>query len=170
MKNLIIVIIGAILVSLFVGSKDYVIIPSTSIRLRVIAASNSVNDQNDKIIVKSALESTIKKMNLSKNYGEVDEYISKNKDSIDASIRNIVDTKERNIPFTSNYGYNYFPEKEWNGVIYPSGVYKSYVVTIGSGEGDNWWCVLYPPICLLDDDNDKYEYRSIIKEIITQYN
>ena len=170
MKNIIIIIIGAVLVSLYVNNKDYVMIPSTSIRLRVIAASNSIKDQNDKIIVKSALEETINKLKLSKNYDSVDHYMENNKEIIDEKIKKLVNEKNKNISFTSNYGYNYFPEKEWKGVKYPSGNYKSYVITIGNGEGENWWCVMYPPICLLDNEMEDYQYRSLIKDILNKYN
>ena len=167
MKNLFIIIILAVIVSVFISDKDYVMIPSTSIRMRVIAASNSEVDQNNKLIVKSALEETIKNLDLPKNFEEADEYINSNKDNIDNSIKKLVN--HESITFKSNYGYNYFPQKEWNGVVYPSGNYKSYVVTIGNGEGENWWCVMYPPLCLLDD-KDEYTYRSLIKEVLGQYN
>ena len=170
MKQLLVIIIGAILVSLFVNKNDYVMIPSTSIRMRVIAASNSKQDQNDKIIVKSALEETIKDWSNFSNYDEVDNYFKDNKQNIDSKIKDIVKKSNQKISFTSNYGYNYFPEKEFNRVLYPSGYYKSYVITIGNGEGENWWCVMFPPLCLIDSNNDEYTYRSLIKDVLTQYN
>ena len=170
MKNIIILIIGAVLVSIFVNNKDYIMIPSTSIRLRVIAASDNEKDQKDKIVVKSALEETIGNLKLSNEYSSVDYYMESNKEIIDQNIKKIVNKNTQNISFTSNYGYNYFPEKEWKGVVYPSGYYKSYVVTIGNGEGENWWCVMYPPICLLDNEMEDYQYRSLIKDILNKYN
>ena len=167
MKNLFIIIILAVIVSIFISDKDYVMIPATSIRMRVIAASNSDDDQKDKLIVKSALEETIKNLDIPKSFEEADEYINSNRDYIDENIRKL--TNKNNVKFKSNYGYNYFPQKEWKGIVYPSGNYKSYVITIGSGEGENWWCVMYPPLCLLDDE-DEYTYRSLIKEVLGQYN
>ena len=169
MKNLIFLIAGAVLIIICINNKNYVMIPSTSIRMRVIAASNSSEDQANKWIVKSALEEVIKKIDVT-DYNSVDEYIMENKDIIDSNINEVLTLKHKNISFTSNYGYNYFPEKEWKGVVYPSGNYKSYVITIGSGLGENWWCVLYPPLCLLDSNESEYTYRSLIKDALTQYN
>ena len=170
MKNLIIIILGAVFISICVNNKDYVEIPSTSIRMRVIAASNRDEDQRDKLIVKSALEEVVKGLDISKNYNALDHYFEDNKSSIDDEIKEIITSKQKNISFTSNYGYNYFPEKEWKGVVYPSGNYKSYVITIGEGLGENWWCVMYPPLCLIDNKSDEYTYRSLIKDVLAQYN
>ena len=72
--------------------------------------------------------------------------------------------------YSSNFGYNYFPEKEFKGLNYKSGYYKSFVVTLDEGEGENWWCVLYPPLCLVDENKDDYEYHSLIKDTILKYN
>lgn len=170
MKNIVIIVIGTILVSLYVNNKDYVMIPATSIRMRVIAASNGVKDQNEKLIVKSALEETINNLKIPDTYNSVDSYMQDNKELIDESIRKKIKSDNYNISFSSNYGYNYFPEKTWKNVVYPSGNYKSYVITIGEGKGENWWCVMYPPLCLLDEDKNDFEYRSLIKDILSQYN
>ena len=67
---------------------------------------------------------------------------------------------------------NYFPKKEYDGVVYPDGNYESLVITIGDGLGDNWWCVLFPPLCLLDaEDNNtgNIEYKSYVKEVIEKF-
>ena len=74
--------------------------------------------------------------------------------------------------FQVNYGYNYFPEKKYKGITYNEGFYESLVITLGEAEGDNWWCVLFPPLCLMEEDEEKIEeveYKSFIKEIIDKY-
>ena len=71
-----------------------------------------------------------------------------------------------------NYGMNYFPEKTYKGVKYKEGEYESLVVTLGKGEGNNFWCVLFPPLCLLEaeeDDTNEVEYTSFVKELIDKY-
>ena len=71
---------------------------------------------------------------------------------------------------TINFGDNYFPEKEYKDVIYEEGKYESLVVTLGNGEGDNWWCVLFPPICTLEvEENKDIEYKFFVKEIFEKY-
>ena len=68
-----------------------------------------------------------------------------------------------------NFGDNYFPEKDYKGVHYDEGAYESLVVTIGEGEGDNWWCVLFPPLCLLeaeDSDTSDVEYQFFVTKML----
>ena len=51
-------------------------------------------------------------------------------------------------------------------------MYESLVITLGTGEGDNWWCVLFPPLCLVEADENTTsdaEYTFFIKEIIDKY-
>jgi len=49
-------------------------------------------------------------------------------------------------------------------------LYESLLVTLGSGKGDNWWCVLFPPLCLLEaEESDKIEYKFFVQELIEKY-
>ena len=79
------------------------------------------------------------------------------------------------IDFGSNtikYGFNHFPKKKYKGVTYKEGNYESLVITLGSGNGDNFWCVLLPPLCLLEgDDNSSsnIEYKFFVKDLIDKY-
>jgi stage II sporulation protein R len=76
------------------------------------------------------------------------------------------------MDYNLNYGDNYFPEKSYKGVKYPSGTYESLVVTLGSGKGENWWCVLYPPLCMMDNKEsnlNNVEYASFIEELFNKY-
>ena len=43
-----------------------------------------------------------------------------------------------------------FPVRKYGNVVYPQGDYESLLVTIGSGQGQNWWCVMFPPLCFVD--------------------
>ena len=47
-----------------------------------------------------------------------------------------------------NYGKNYFPEKNYKGITYEAGEYESLVISLGEAEGNNWWCVMYPALCI----------------------
>ena len=56
-------------------------------------------------------------------------------------------------------------------IKYKEGNYESLVVTLGDGSGDNFWCVLFPPLCLLEaeDTNNEVEYKFFVKELIDKY-
>ena len=86
------------------------------------------------------------------------------------TIENIVN--KYGVVHTISLGKNYFPEKEYEGVKIPSGEYESLVITLGSGKGENWWCVMFPPLCLLeakDNNTENVEYKFFVQEILEKY-
>ena len=143
-----------------------IIIPDTAIRLRVIPNSNTSLDQNMKSQVKKYLEQdTYKKLENINNINDARKIINNNLDNIDKSINNIFKKNNYNMDYNINFGYNYFPEKEYKQVKYKEGYYESIVITIGDGKGDNWWCVLFPNLCLVDlENNEQIEYKSWVAE------
>ncbi len=60
-----------------------------------------------------------------------------------------------------------FPTRVYGEYILPAGEYSALIVNLGSGKGDNWWCVVYPPLCFSGGTN--VIYKSKIKEIITRF-
>lgn len=171
MKKLLVLLLLAGIITYVSNINEYVEIPSTSIRMRVIANSDKKEDQENKQIIKSALEKKIYEIIKNDNNTEdVENSLVMNKENIDNEISKTINENNMNISFTSNYGINYFPSKEFKGLTYKSGNYKSFVVTLGEGNGENWWCVMYPPLCLVDEKKNAYEYHYLIKDIINQYN
>lgn len=61
-----------------------------------------------------------------------------------------------------------FPTRVYGDVTLEAGVYDALIIELGSGTGDNWWCVIYPPLCFTAANAD-VEYRSLIKEIIDKF-
>ena len=62
-----------------------------------------------------------------------------------------------------------FPTRIYDGYTLPSGRYMALIVELGSGKGDNWWCVVYPPLCFAADNGQAVIYKSKIKEIIENW-
>ena len=65
-----------------------------------------------------------------------------------------------------------FPERTYQDLTLPSGVYDALIVELGSGKGQNWWCVVYPPLCFVNYDADGSQgivYRSKLLEIIRNF-
>ena len=148
-----------------------VVIPEEAIRIRIIANSNSEYDQHIKKEVKNSLENNIYEM--LKNSQSIEEsrnIINNNLSKIDSGIKRTLQLLNNDTNYTVNFGLNYFPPKEYKGVKYNEGYYESLVVTLGKGEGDNWWCVLFPPLCLLEaQESTEVEYKSYVKELIDKY-
>lgn len=152
---------------------DEIIIPDEAIRFRVVAESNTKEDQETKTIVKEALEKDLD--TLLKDSASIDEtrsILKENQNHFESLVERTLLTNKINTTYKVNFGINYFPEKNYKGVIYEEGYYESLVVTLGSGNGENWWCVLFPPLCLMDGvetNTDEVEYKSFVKEMIDKY-
>lgn len=171
MKKIVIVLtlITILLIYTEVKSEE-TIIPDTSIRLRVIPNSNSTLDQNMKIKVKEYLEKNT--YEILRNETEIEKarkLIKQNIPTLEENINKIFKENNYNLEYNINYGYNYFPEKEYRGIKYEEGNYESIVISIGKAEGDNWWCVLFPNLCLIDLENtEDKEYKSWVIETINK--
>ena len=157
-----------IIISIFIGMLVYqknneIVIPTDAIRVRIIANSNSINDLYEKKELKEEIKNDLYNLvNMANSSYEAGNIINNNLDL----INKLVSSKTKD--YKLEYGLNYFPKKIYKGVIYPEGNYNSVVITLGKGLGDNWWCVLYPPICLLEDNDNtsNVEYRLLVSEIL----
>ncbi len=155
---------------LILGNVSALVIPEDALRIRVIPHSNDEDDVEIKNDVKEILENDI--YSLLKDVEDVNEaknIILDNINYFESSVSDLFDLNEYNLDFSINYGLNYFPAKEYKGVIYNEGYYESLVVTIGEGLGDNWWCVLFPPLCLIEDDKSEIEYTTYVQELVEKY-
>ena len=161
----IIILLSIISFVFIISNHDEIVIPKSSIRFRIIANSDSLKDQNEKIKIKEDLiKNIIPEITSSNN-------IQESRIAIENSIPKINNSlKKYNIKYNIDFGQNYFPSKDLNGISYPSGNYESLVIILGDGIGKNWWCVLYPPLCLVENNNsNNIQYKSLIKEIITKH-
>ena len=85
-------------------------------------------------------------------------------------IEKVLEINDYPLLFDIKYGLNYFPQKRFKGVTYNEGYYESLVVTLGEGLGENWWCVLFPPLCLIEaSDSTDIEYTTMVKEVLNKY-
>ena len=169
-----IIVVAAVIVCILSTLKSGAItIPKESIRFRVIANSNTQNDQNIKKEVVKNLESELRKIELvPKDILSTRTMIKRSIPTLEKSVENTLNKLNVQQDYSINYGMNYFPQKESNNVIYEEGEYESVVIKLGEGKGDNFWCVLFPPLCLLEGEegnNDDVEYTSFIKELINKY-
>ena len=167
-RKIFLIIFGLIIVSVYSQNQTEILIPDSSIRLRVIPNSNEAKDINIKEQVKDYLETDI--YTLLKDTQDIDSartILNNNIPNIENNIDNIFKDNNYSIPYKINFGYNYFPEKTYKGNTYEEGEYESLVIYIGESNGDNWWCVLFPNYCLIETNKDT-EYKSYFKELINK--
>ena len=169
MKKIIIPLILLIFIS-NIKASEYKI-PEEAIRFIVIANSNSKYDQDIKYKVRDKVQ--LKLYNLlkdTKGIKNARNIINDNLNDIDNIVKNTLKEENYNKDYNINFGNNYFPEKTYKGITYPEGYYESLVVTLGEGKGNNWWCVLFPPLCIVEaEESTKVEYKFFIKELIDKY-
>ncbi|MBQ8519389.1 MAG: stage II sporulation protein R [Agathobacter sp.] len=123
-------------------------IASKILRFHVLANSNSNEDQEVKEKVRDAVGSYLQPLL------EEAESLEETKQIVGKNIRDIIIVAENTL--TEN-GYDYevtaritrtdFPEKSYGAYTFPKGEYEALQIVIGEGEGQNWWCVLYPNMC-----------------------
>lgn len=174
MKKIIVLILSVIsLVYVINNYKEENIIPDEAIRFRVVANSNSVYDQNIKIQVRNTVQNEVLKLiNGSESLENTRKILKEHQKELSEIVNNKLKELNYKENYSINYGYNYFPRKKYKGVTYKEGNYESLVITLGEGKGDNFWCVLFPPLCLLeaeDNSSSDVEYKFFIKEIIDKY-
>ena len=175
MKKTIIGVIGFILlIGLFTGIKNESVqavgtvekLSEKIIRFHVLANSDSNEDQELKLKVRDA----------------VIEFVSpnlKNSKSIEESREILLALKEKVIELAEKIikeeGYNYsvdvelamtnFPVKTYGNITLPQGEYEAFRVLIGEAKGQNWWCVMFPPLCFIDMTKGQISYKESEKEL-----
>ena len=172
MKKIIILIV--ILVGIIsLTKRDSLTIPKEAIRFRVIANSDTKEDQDIKLEVKETVEQNLYSALLkAENIDSARSIITKNIPEIENTVNNTLLNNNFNYGSKVNFGNNYFPVKEFKGITYNQGNYESLVITLGKGAGNNWWCVLFPPLCLLEaeeSDTNEVEYQFFVKKLIDKY-
>ena len=155
-----------IIVMILVISKPRYDLSGDMVRFRVIPNSNSSKDILIKEKVVNELSTLLFKD--ANNINETRNNVVNNLDKINNSIDKVFSENNYNLKYKVKYGMNYFPSKEYNDIRFEAGNYESLVVEIGEAKGNNYWCILYPPLCMVDYEKDtKIEYKSKIMEILS---
>lgn len=144
-------------------------------RLHVIANSNTQQDQDVKLKVRDRIIEYLDDLDGAKNKEEAIDYVSKELKGIEAVAEDELQKNGCSYSVQAMVGRYDFPDKDYAGVTMPAGEYDALRVVLGEGEGDNWWCVVFPPFCfveLLDatdpQDNQKgVEYESFFYNLLS---
>ncbi|HHT96794.1 MAG TPA: stage II sporulation protein R [Clostridiales bacterium] len=168
-----IIVFVLFMTSVFVHSSNLKAVPiqenisNKIIRFHVIANSDYDYDQALKLKIKTELNKTLTPYLI--NIDNIDDARNTLQDLIP-----LINETASKIVYESGYDYSvnvlldssYFPVKSYGNFTFPAGVYESLKVNIGNADGKNWWCVMFPPLCLVDetysvvpkDSEDKLKY------------
>ena len=167
-----------ILLSLFIliSAISYVDAVSNNIadsvfRLHVIANSDSKEDQELKLKVRDELLSymnIISKDSTSKQ--EAMQIANKHKEEFTQIAEKVIKENGYNYTVNVQIGKADFPTKYYGDITLPAGTYDALKVQIGEAKGQNWWCVMFPPLCFVDvstgivPDNSKQELKQSLDD------
>lgn len=119
------------------------------IRLHVVAASDSEEDQRLKLQVRDAvIENLQTEMNTFSDAAAAQEYLKEQLPQIKEIAEDVLETAGVEDAVTVTLGEECFPTRRYDTFSLPAGVYESLKITIGKGQGQNWWCVVFPSLCL----------------------
>lgn len=145
-------------------------IKSNVIRFHVLANSDSDEDQQLKIYVKdSILEKYKDELLENDTREEAIAFFLDNMQDIENYANDLVQEQGYDYPVTCELAYTDFPTKQYNDIKLPAGEYLAFRVLIGAHEGQNFWCVLYPPLCYVDavDQDNFSDAKNELKENIS---
>lgn len=126
------------------------------IRLHVIANSNSVEDQTLKLKVRDGIIAYMNDQDDLKTVAETREFLKNDMKRLETIADGIIAAEGRNYTAKANIGIRYIPEKTYGDITFPAGNYEAVNIVLGDGKGANWWCVLFPPLCLLEEGTDTF--------------
>ncbi|MDT3425543.1 stage II sporulation protein R [Paenibacillus forsythiae] len=129
-------------------------IPKESIRLRILANSDGPQDQlvkrqlRDKIV--EQMNGWVNKLEDPQSLEQARAVIRDHLPELNKLVGDELGKRGIDYGYKVELGVVPFPTKLYGGTVYPAGEYESLRVTLGKGEGQNWWCVLFPPLCFID--------------------
>ena len=119
------------------------------VRLHVLANSDSQEDQALKLKVRDeVLRVTEPLLTGCESRGEAEQILEQHMEEIEAAAQAVVREQGYEYPVSVLLGKEEYPTRNYENCCFPSGTYLSMRVCIGDAEGQNWWCVLFPPLCL----------------------
>ena len=150
------------------ASEDY---KDKLIRFHVIANSDSEEDQNLKLKVRDSIINYLQpKLLESESIEESELIIKKEYDELEKISKNIILENGSDYDVKVGIDYSKVPTKQYSNVVLPAGEYKALRIIIGEGKGKNWWCVMFPPLCFVDEQKgiiDK-DTDDKLREVLTE--
>ena len=158
----ILLFLGVVLLMAFVTATGY---HPEAFRLHIIANSDSRADQAVKLLVRDQVMEYIEE---TETGGDMEAYFSDHAGEIEAVAEGVLASRGFSYGAKAMVGPAEYPWRELEGQIYPAGAYESMRVVLGDGNGQNWWCVMFPPLSLVDVDQaeeEQVEYKSFFAEL-----
>ena len=172
-KAMIVLVLLALFI--FVSNMEFAtqIDSDSLIRIHVLANSYSQADQALKLQVKDAVVTYLKpQLEQSCSIAESRQIIQRSLPQIEQIAQQTLQQQHSGYQVTLQYGRFDFPIKYYGSFSLPAGNYEALRILIGEGQGHNWWCVLFPPMCFTDNDassSGKYTDQTPEKKVVIKF-
>ena len=169
MKKIILIFFMLLVSTMFVGCGSAT---NDVVRIHIRGNSNSVCDQAVKLQVRDSVVEYITPMLASCSCSDdVKKVLEENLLQIESIADNVLKGEGFCYTAKAKISYEYFPTREYDGEVFSADYYDALIVNLGSGSGDNWWCVAYPPLCFVgeNDGSNNVQYKSKLLEIINEF-
>lgn len=126
-------------------------VPEESIRLRILANSDSPQDQQIKRIIRDRVIAYVSQWAQdARDVNDARSVIRSHLPELQQLVRDTLDEKGFTYDSDVQLGPTEFPTKMYGTQVFPAGTYEAVLITLGNSEGRNWWCVMFPPLCFVD--------------------
>lgn len=140
------------------------------LRIHIRANSNDKDDQTVKLLVRDEiaqiLSSILRNASSLENAKQI---VSDERTTLKAIADKVLMENDKTYTSTVRLTNEYFPTRAYKDIVVESGYYDALLITLGTGEGDNWWCIAYPQLCFESKGNGKVIFRSYLKELWDKY-
>lgn len=142
---------------------------SPILRLHIVANSDSEEDQRVKLLVRDAL---LEKFSPATSMQQAEELVLLGGEDVLSTIKSVLLEQGFAYGAQLHFGVMSFPDRTYGEAFYPAGDYEALKIELGDAQGKNWWCVLFPPLCILDiaasdiPDTDELVFESDLLKLI----
>jgi len=143
------------------------------IRFHIRANSDTESDQNLKLAIKDEILNHFQEgLNSSSNIDETRNFLLSNLKEIEECAKEVISKEGYDYDVNVTLAQEFFPTRKYGDIYLPAGEYEALRINIGESVGENWWCVMFPPLCFVDitkseideDDDLKVQLKTILTE------
>ena len=131
------------------------------LRLHVIAASDSERDQSAKLAVRDAILPLFAE---AESYEDARAFLLSHGGELQRTAEAVLDARGLDYGVQLSLGTETFPDRTYGDLLFPAGDYDALCVRLGAAAGHNWWCVLFPPLCIVSERGEPIDLEEIETE------
>ena len=131
------------------------------LRLHILANSDSDLDQAVKLQVRDAIRPLFE---MQKSYADARQFLLANGAVLQKTAERVLKDAGMDYGVQLSVGPEPFPDRTYGDRLFPAGVYDALIVRLGKGAGHNWWCVLFPPLCIISESGEAVDLETVEPE------